>query len=82
MKEKKMFYSYGSFRVPSYKGGKKILYLDTIAFLDTTYRQPILTTLWHRNIFVKSVISDTFRGVWMCLASCLSELHDKPRRKD
>ena len=44
MKEKKMFCSYGSFRVPSYKGGKKILYLDTIAFLDTTHTDKVVAS--------------------------------------
>ena len=50
------------------------------------YKQPTLTKEWNCNIFVQ-VIRDTPVGcfldvLFLLLAVVLSELHEKPRRKD
>ena len=50
----------------------------------------VLTKYWNYNIFMQIlciVISDTQINLWMCFSCCLlavilSELHEKPKRKD
>ena len=76
-------------RITLYQGRKKIAYLDTIAFLATRiYKQPILTKWWNNNIFVQILNSylkypDRLLDVFFLLfAVILSELREKPRRKD